>query len=396
MTSCFRIFLLVFAACCSVAATYASPSIDSLAVAIANANPDLRSRQASGLSEALDIRSENTLADPEAEMERLWGDRHVGNKFSFGLSQQFQLPMAYRSRNRLAEAVSRQSEAEAAALRSDLTLQAKKLLLSLVFDRSICVLRDSVVAVAQRRVSLMEDMLNRGLVTRLDFHKARLEAVECRRNLEADRRLVAETERALSLLAGGSDFSSVLFALPSDPSAPLPWSVYEDFYNRFSPYPAMMRAGQETAQRRQGVIRADRWPLVSAGYMYQNEMGDRFHGFSLSMTLPVYSRKNRVRAAELAASQICLTDSVAQSSALTEMKQAYSDAISLWSEISLLQEIVREDADIRLIDRMQQVGTITSPDYLAELIAMLTSRVTLLQTERDYLQAIAVLSRFNP
>lgn len=396
MTSCSRFLLFAIAACCSGAASFATPAIDSLAVAIASASPELRIRQASGLSQAFEIKSENALADPEAEMEHVWGSRHVGNKFSFSLSQQFQLPMAYRSRSRLAQAVRRQSDAETDALRSDLTLQAKKLLLSLAFDRRICSLRDSIASVAARRASLMEGMLNRGLVTRLDLHKASLEAVECRRNLEADCRLIAETERALSLLSGGSDFSSVQLDIPSSPSAPLPLSVYEDCYRRFSPYVAVVRAGQESSMRRLGLLRADRWPLLSAGYVYQSELGDRFHGFSLSLTLPVYSRKNRLKAAHLAASQLFMTDSIAQSSALADMRQAYSDAVSLWSEIALLREIVRDDADIRLIDRMQQVGSITSPDYLAELIAMLSSRVTLLLTERDYLQAIAVLSRFNP
>ena len=140
-------------------------------------------------------------------------------------------------------------------------------------------------------------------------------------------------------------------------------------------------------------MNAERWPSLSLGYLFNNEMGEKFHGLSVSVTLPVYSRANQAKAARLSAEQLLVSDEVASNATLSAMQRAYADALSLWDEITMMRKLLSDDADLKLVQRMQQVQRINTPDALLETIEMLRSRLTLRQAERDYAIAIATLTR---
>ncbi|MDE7024790.1 MAG: TolC family protein [Paramuribaculum sp.] len=388
-----RFLILTIITAAMSASAHAHTDIDSLATAIAASSPEVRLSRISGEAEARSIKAENTLANPSAEFEHLWGSRTIGNKYTVGISQEFQLPMAYGSRSRLASAVEAQASARSSAYEYNARLQAKTLLITIAFDRDILSMYDSIASLAALRTSVMDTMLHRGVVTRLDYHKAAMSELSERRNLESARRELAGAEQALAALAGVPEVTVGHINSPEVSNPPMPWQAYEDAYNISNPYPALLSASRSVASRRLDAVNAERWPSLSLGYLFNNEMGEKFHGLSVSVTLPVYSRANQAKAARLSAEQLLVSDEVASNATLSAMQRAYADALSLWDEITMMRKLLSDDADLKLVQRMQQVQRINTPDALLETIEMLRSRLTLRQAERDYAIAIATLTR---
>lgn len=368
-------------------------NIDSLAIAIAANSPSIQATALQGTSEAEAVRAENILSDPSADFEGLWGNRLTGNKYTAGISQQFKLPPAYSSRRKLADAMQTATEANVRTAMLSSANQAAQLLTQIAFDRKIVSLQDSVAIVASNRMEILDSMLKRGETTRLELHKAKVERMNALGGLQATKRRIAAAIQSLAALSGDPHLQVGELLPPDTSEPPLVWEAYRKRYLDTNPYTESAMAERSVATGRLNVIKADRWPEISLGYIYNNEMGEHFHGMSVGVTIPVYSRKKQKAAAQIASQSVLAEEHAALNEVLADMKLAHDEAMSLWAELVEWRKLISDDNDLALIDRMEQVGRITRPDALAEISYMLGQRVTMLSTERDYATALVRLRR---
>ncbi|MCM1111541.1 MAG: TolC family protein [Clostridium sp.] len=371
-------------------------AIDRLAAEIAMCSPELRGAALSGAAEAADIEASNRLADPEAEMEQLWGLHHVGQKFTAGISQEFNLPNLYRSRSRLASALVSETEARQQGLFIEKRLEAKSLIIRLSYALRILETRQELTRLATEADLVCDSMYQTGHATRLDLYKSRSALVDARRSEEETLRLCFELKEQLARLNGGQTVRTSEIPVPERlPEAPEEWERYQSDYDTRSPQSLISERTTATTLMRKKVLNAERWPTFSLGYSYNGEFGDRFHGFSFAMTLPVWSRRSERRAAELNASLLSVENETAATETLSDMRLNYSLAQSLAKELGMFDRLFDGDGDIAVVERMYATGLLTRTEYLAEIISLTEARATRLETERDYALALASLNRFR-
>ena len=271
----------------------AATPIDSIANSIVSVQSDII--RFNGMAEAEAVRSENVLPDPQAELEHLWGTNLNGNKLTIGVSQEFELPMAYRSRSRLASALTARAQAQADVKKAEVRYQARQLLIRIAYGQQIASRYDSSAVASGRRVLLLQGLLDKGEITRLDFYKARKEWLSALRSAELQRRDLTALQGELAALNNGIPVDCSHITLPE--AAPLlPWSAYEEQCKALDPQNALTAADRLANKCQTSVVRATRWPSLSLGYIYNCEIGDKFHGFNVGLSLPFYSRKSKQKA----------------------------------------------------------------------------------------------------
>lgn len=389
------IYLLLSLSLISSLTARSSESIDSLANDIAMRSVGIESLRLENQRNIAEVNQQRQLADPEVDGECLWGSDVNGNKFSIGITQEFQLPGYYTSRTKLVRAIGNYASIQERAAVIDKRLEAKKALINYIYAVKIEALRDSIAKIWSGFANVTANQLSKGESTRIDLYKARLGAVEARRNAENARRTISEASNALAQLNNGEPLN--IGELPSLPELKkvMDWSVYESEFNNNSPAVALLNSRRELLGRERAVIKAERWPAISLGYGFNNELGDKFHGIRFGITLPVYSRKIKHRIAEYNYQQATAESDVESATALSDMRSAYDLATSLWTEIELLRDLLDDDNDIKLLQRMEQLKTISRSDYMLELSEMMAARAAYLETERDYALAMASLCRYQ-
>ena len=366
--------------------------IDRTVAAIVERNPALAAGRARLEAEMAAARADNVLPGLEVDFDYKFGSHE--NKWGAGVSQSFDWPGVYSARRK---ANSARASAFTQLYRADYlerALEAKQLLLNLARARMTL----DVVAEAQANVARLQDLYNfafeRGETTVLEVRKLRLQAFElaCRRaEAEADLESIAAS---LAAINGGEainvDFGGVI---PSDALGSE--AGYLEQLKANDPAVAAQLSLGEVAQREVAVARRSALPSFSLGYVYENEGGDSFHGFSVGIGLPTWSNSARVasvRAQKLAADSDALDYTLRMRATISA---DYAAAVRLGARLEAARADFENDSYPRLLEKALDGGRINLLEYLREYNDYLDAKSAYIDIQYRYSSLVAGLNRYN-
>lgn len=333
------------------------------------------------------------LEDPEVEFEYLYSP-DAENKINVGVSQSFDWPGVYKKR---AGAADMRREAWTYLYQSEannLRYNARQAMAMGVYATQRLALLDSLRRNMERLQKHIQEGYDRGQLTILDVKKAALELYGLKTQI-AD--VEQERQTALSELTVLNNGNPVDVDLNNYIAEPfLDYEQYQAYARDNNPSVNAQASLARASRADADAVRASRMPGFSLGYRHAYEDGEHFNGFSVGVSLPVYSRARATRAASLQASSALFEAMAETAAAQSQVAADYAVARKRLDQLKELDAVTLDDSYPRLLLMAYEGGQINVITYIQEIGYFMTARTDRLAAEYQYRLALLALNRYNP
>ncbi|MDE5988435.1 MAG: TolC family protein [Duncaniella sp.] len=390
--------LPILAASFFLSVFYASASdFDRVLETVVSNNLSLKYAESENKAAIAAMKAENTLEAPEIGFESLWGAKGIGDKRNFSISQGFDWPGVYAARR---DAI-RKSQSAMQFLRESSQLETRQevrlLLIDIIYTKQRIASTEKICEGLASMMTAFKKAMEEGNETRLDYNKAVIEKIAAERELKTLKGEYASMLASLQVLNGGYDVTDLVMALGETyPEADLA-SLRPDLENLRAKDPAIA-AVKAQAEAEKSLVRMEKRSLLpgfSLSYNHEWEMGDRFNGFSISMSLPFLTGKKNVKAALLRSQTAEMQQEMELIRLSAAMSGDYDKALQLRELLNQYEGVMNDDSDFVLLKKAFDGGQINFLTYMQELNFFLGARRDFLETLYNYHQTVARLQRYN-
>lgn len=395
------IMSLVLSVGCLTAGAQQTPvvakSIDEVLQSVRQNNKMLKAGESQTEALKLQARSENNLADPTVTYSHLWGN-HEGMGFTGELvaSQAFDFPTLYAQRGKLNQERFRTFDAQQSALRQQILLQTELACMDLIYLNRLQALLDERLHNAEELSRFYDTQLEKGATNIIEVNKIELELLNARnetRQNEAARKAKLEELKALN---GGVaiEFTDSLYR--SVLEYPVSFEAFQ--LEALGELPEVNElVWSEAAAERQIAVAKNQWlPNLTVGYrMNPSSGGERFNGFIVGVSIPLFSNRNKVKQAKAehyAANQRLSGVMKTQTAAL---HQLWTKAGELKKSVDEYATVLEQQNSIALLNKAIQAGQLSMVEYFVNVTTFYQSMQNYLQLQNDYQKTLAEMYRFK-
>lgn len=335
-------------------------------------------------------RAENSLPGAEVEFEHLWGENASGNRYSAGVSQEFEMPWVYSARREANRARTHALDYTKAAIMADKALSVKLLIIDIINAQARLSFYEELGRNLARIDSLTQRSFELGNATVLDVRKLQLSILDNNRSIDACRADLATLQATLR--GQGASFSgneAMWQAYPPQSMAGASTNP-EDYYQYH-----LGRLNAEAASQQAKAVRFQSWPTLSVGYRFSYEDRTNFHGFTVALRLPSYSQSQRRRVAELTAQAIGNQYDYELNCAMAETAGQAAAAQALQRSIEEYSQLSGDTSYLDLLHKAFVGGEMTVIDYINEINIFRSARLSYLDLEYRYNLTLARLNRYR-
>ncbi len=365
-------------------------SISEVLHIIESNNLQLRAASADNAAAEAGMRAKNTLPPLSVEFSPFFRPGVAGMASSeLVVSQEFDFPTLYGSRNRQASLERNALDGATAVERRDLLLDAETQCITLVRLQREAELTANRHATSQTLLEAYEKSLALGRATVLDVNRIRLELQDLElQQLQCSADMAAAVG-ALRTLNGGAELDLSGLDYERDAMAVFNAEAAEGLLQSDASLSAA-RAEIEAARHNVSVAKSGWLPSLSLGYRRNSEGDEAANGFLVGAALPLVGNSSKTRAAKarLSASEL-------------QLEAARADAESRLN--NTLVEIGRMQATLRATDptlieetltlyaKSLEAGQITITEYYQATTGLYDRLQTRITIEAALQQALATL-----
>lgn len=378
---------------CSVSAS----DFDKVLNTVVSNNMALKYADAENQAAIASLKSENTLAAPEIGFESLWGAKGIGDKRNFSISQGFDWPGVYTARR---EAI-RKSQAAMQYLQESAMIEARQevrlLLIDIIYAKQRIAATEKICDGLSSLQKTFRKAVDEGNETKLDYNKSVIEKIAAERELKTLRGEYAAMLASLRAMNGGKDVEDLVASVGNVyPEVDLA-SLRPDVENIRAKDPAIaaMKADAEVQKSLLKVEKRSLLPGFTLGYSHEWEMGDRFNGFSVAVSLPFITGNKKVKASRLQVRASEMQQEIELIRLSAAMSGDYEKALQYRELLDQYEDIMNDNSDFELLKKAFDGGQINFLTYMQELNYFLAARRDFLETLYNYNCALARLQRYN-
>lgn len=377
---------------CVAVSGVAQNEYDAILQEIESNSLTLKALRAQTEAQQLGSRTGLAPANPEVELNYLWGNPSViGNRTDISLRQSFDFPTAYIHRHRISRMENAHAELAYRSERFRLLLSARQVCIRLTYYNALVEACRFRLQNAERLAEGYRLKLNRGEANALENNKAQMN----RMNLQNELRRI-ESERAgwLSELQQMNGGKTLALAVDRFPPVRLPADFEQYYAQAEAQNPALQYAkGQIEINRQQ--IRLNRsmgLPGFSAGYMSEKVAGQHFQGLTLGMSIPLWENNHRVKQAraQATASEQSLTER--QSAFYSQLQRLYAQALALQQNVVRYRAALEAYSNVSLVQKALDAGELSLLEYLLEMAYYYEALDKALEEERELALVAAELN----
>ena len=346
-------------------------------------NPRLKALDASQKSQSALLRNAARLSSqPEVEFEHMWGADDA-KKWNIGVTQSFDWPGVYSKRGKEAEARIDAFRYLYAVEARGVALEVRLLMANAVYINKQLQLVSEISKNLSELKASVDMAYKRGQLTVLDVKKLDFEiySVSARQGdlLEEQDKVLGQLEA----LNGGNPIDADVSAYALEKLLDIDAYLAAAVENNPS-----VKAADRNAQAARIASRAanaERLPGFSVGYRHAFEENTHFNGFSVSMTLPVFTNKNASVAADIEARALDFEATGAAVSAQSKVRSTYNDAVRRGDAMKEMSAVVLDDTYPSLLMMAYKGGQINVITYLQEINYFQNARTEYLAAEYSYI-----------
>ena len=333
--------------------------------------------------------AEARLEGPEVEFGYLFGE-DGRRRHDFGVSQSFDFGALTGARKRLALGQNELLALEYRASRRDILTQARKLVYRIINCNALIAeythRADNARAVEQAYRSGYE----KGEFSVIDYRKAAVGLAEAEGTLR-----LCEVERdgllaELKNLNGGEEIE---ITACEQETVLLPGSFGQWLEQASGKSSALeyVRTSTSNSEKQLKLSRSEAFPSLSVGYKSEVVPGEGFRGVSVGVSIPLWSAGKKISSAkkQLEAARLAEQDALVQFR--TNAENLYEKAASLAESAAGYALLTDSDEGLRDLQKALDSGQMSLLDYMNEISYSYSSRELALQTQLEYLLAVADL-----
>lgn len=378
---------------CSASAS----DFDKVLNTVVSNNMALKYADAENQAAIASLKSENTLDAPEIGFESLWGAKGIGDKRNFSISQGFDWPGVYTARR---EAI-RKSQAAMQYLQESAMIEARQevrlLLIDIIYAKQRIAATEKICDGLSSLQKTFRKAVDEGNETKLDYNKSVIEKIAAERELKTLRGEYAAMLASLRAMNGGKDVEDLVASVGNVyPEVDLA-SLRPDVENIRAKDPAIaaMKADAEVQKSLLKVEKRSLLPGFTLGYSHEWEMGDRFNGFSVAVSLPFITGNKKVKASRLQVRASEMQQEMELIRLSAAMSGDYEKALQYRELLDQYEDIMNDNSDFELLKKAFDGGQNNFLTYMQELNYFLAARRDFLETLYNYNCALARLQRYN-
>lgn len=380
---------------CLIAFNSYSLSIDEVMQSISSNNTELKVSNAEIQTQLQQIKSSNNLNDPQIDMEYLFGQKAIGDKWQIGISQSFDWPGAYKARSKANLGYSNALEYSARMKKLEVLLKAKLLCIELVNLNKMI----DAQQVLSNNISNLLSEYNKGFkhgeISILDINKLKLEMFNADQNLlklKSQRTSLAQEIVGLNANVEISNLS-----LLNEYSAEKLDDIdsYMNAIKIYDPECGYYASLNKASKEKLNATKLEGWPKMAVGYKYANELGDKFHGFTVGLSIPLFSNRNKVNVAKAESIAYQFGEDNAYVLKEAQVKSDYAKVVELKSQIASYKNILNDDSNILILKKALDGGQMTLLNYLLEIRCFIDARNSLISREYEYQSLMCELNKYQ-
>lgn len=344
-----------------------SLSIESILKQVEQNNQELKALSEYVESKRLELKSGNNLPDPQLGAYYLpFGDHSTGDYTEFQISQSFEFPTVYSVRGSLIDQQSVQLELDYQVKRQDILVEARNHCLNLIHLNKRLKTETLRVKQAKQVFDQVQELYEKEQVGLLELNKAKVVWMQEQFKIQQIESDVKNTLLQLVNLNGGNElnfrqdeYSSSLVLANKD-------SVWQEKQVQ-DPVLTQLKQQETIAQQSLSLAKNKYLPDLTAGYNTQGVAGERFSGVYAGVSIPLWSNRNKVKAAQ---SQVGFQQSFTSAKTL----QAYASFEKQYNDYEIMLAKFREyEATLtglnsdELLLQAYQLGELSFLEYYMEL-----------------------------
>lgn len=374
---------------------FAQSSIDNVLQEIEKNNKSLQSEKQYWEAEKLSYRTGLNPENPKAEYDYMIGSPEgAGNQTDMSITQAFDFPTAYGKRRNVSKEHVQQAEYKFQVARQEILLEAKLICLELVHRSKLSEQLSQRLLNANKLLLATNQKATQGETNVLDLNKIKLLRLEIKNDLERNEMAVVNLKQKLTELNGNilPDLNAlaypVLQALP-------PFETLDSLIEANDPIVKVYRQDVNIGAEQVALSKSITLPKLEAGYHYQAILGQRYQGFHIGTSIPLWENKNKVKAqqARLSFSEIQVQEHRIQHQ--SRSKRVYESYLHWQNTVSEYQELLTASNNEALLTKALEAGQISLIEYLMEVRYQYDAVERFLDAENELHNTVAMLNKFG-
>ena len=373
---------------------YAQRSIDEILRQIESASPEMQAQRELTSALKTEAKTGKYLSNPTVEMENLWGGAERAYNAELTVAQAFDFPTAYASRNKIARMQSSLYDNQQAAFRQQFLLDAELLCIDIIHLTRLDELYRQRLDRAVQMNDVYRKKMESGGANMMEYNKTNIELIDAQTQFDMNTAELQAKRRQLGTLTGNPDDTFADLQYPSRETSS-PFEQISQGYLDGNPQIESLKNEVDINQRTVTLNRALSLPQFEVGYRHNFGVEGRYKGFLVGLSVPLFERKNTVKAAKARVSSSNVQLESTRRNLTSEVRRLYDQTLSLQRSIEATRELISNLKALETLDKALDAGQINIIDYLTESAVILQSKERLYQLERDYQAAAAQLFRYE-
>src|SRR5215204_1078347 len=374
---------------------FAQSNIDLILMQVEANNKSIVTNKKYWDAKRLEYKTGLTPYDPQVEYDYLFGSPvGAGNQKDFSLTQRLDFPTAYKRKKELSKRQTVQTEIQQNVFRQDILLEAKLLLLDVIYMNKKRVELSRRLAQTKQLLSDYEKKLEKGDVIILDVNKTKLQLLNVKNDdvLNQNDRQIALTK--LRELNSGIAVDVIDTLYPAISVIP-DFQILDSTIEANDPLIKLYEQENLIQQQQLALQKAMNLPKIETGYHSQGILGQNYRGFHSGITIPLWENKNRVKAAEANLEHVTANADRHRLEHRMENMRLYEQLEIRKNTMEEYSQLVSSINNTALLDKALRFGEITIVQYFMDQAYYFTAYDKYLQLEREYHKAIAELYKYT-
>ncbi len=358
-------------------------SIAELLNEIEQNNTALKGYQSFIESQQLENKSTNNLPDPHLSGYYLpFGDNTTDAYSEYQISQSFEFPTVYAARGKWNDLKSEQLQAAYAKKRQEVLLSAKELLIELTFLQRQKVIETERRTQSKHVFDQILELFNKEQVGILDLNKAKIAWIHEQFVVEQIESDIQIQISKLNILNGDKPLdglSTEIIILTEVENKENLWK------EKLSKDPSLqeLNINEKASLQKVTLEKNKAFPNVALGYNYQGINGNNYAGFYGGFSIPIWSSKNKVKAAQANYEYEQSNTQLITNSLYAEFQQTYNRYELMRSKFNEYQSTMGNLESEDLLFKAYTLGEFSFMDYYVELQFYRNASDKMLRMEKE-------------
>ncbi len=358
-------------------------NIEELLNQIEQNNTALKSYQSFIESQQLENKSTNNLPDPQLSGYYLpFGDNTTDAYTEYQIAQSFEFPTVYAARGKWNDLKSEQLQTAYSKKNQEVLLNAKEFLIELTFLQKQKVIETERRTQNKQVFNQIQELFNKEQVGILDLNKAKIAWIQEQFVVEQIESYIQILMSKLNTLNGDKPLDGLSTETISSTEVE---SIENLWQEKLVNDPSLkeLNANENASLQKVQLEKNKILPNVALGYNYQGVNGNNYSGFYGGVTIPLWSSKNKVKAAEANYEYQQSNTQVITNSLYAEFQQTYNRYELMLEKYNEYQTTMGNLNSEQLLFKAYMLGEYSFMDYYVELQFYRNASDKMLQMEKE-------------